>query len=321
PMPECVEIKDAVKKLLGKRIVNGFSNEVKNAIGKTNGCLHITNLILAMASASVQGAWSYYSRIRENENVKRPSNDGAMVIDSCWMWREDGPLAERFYSSEEKTFVVAIDGPAGAGKSSVSKALAKKLSFAYLDTGALYRAFAFKLIKEKICPTDIKKITEMCQTTKIEIKSIANNERIYIDGNDVTEFIRSEEVGLMASTASALPEVRLALLGLQRRFAFGKQIVAEGRDMGSVVFPSAQVKIFLVADEKERARRRHLELETKGIKESVQTVLTSIKKRDEQDTNREIAPLQPTTDAIIIDSSNMSIDDVVNKIAEICVSK
>ena len=325
PLPECTEIRDSVKRLLGKRIAGGFTNEVKKMLGRTQGCLHMTNLILAMASAAVQGAWSYYSRIREGGESKKPSTDNSIIVNSCWLWRDDGPLMERLRQTQHvDTFTVTIDGPAGAGKSTLSKELAKKLGFLYLDTGALYRALALKILRSGLDIKDEKKVEALCNATKIDFKGNVAGATISLDGEDVTEFIREERIGLTASTISTLSSVRTALLGLQRQLGQQGNIVAEGRDMGSVVFPQAQVKIFLSASPEQRAKRRHLEVIAKGGKEDFTHISSDMKKRDEQDANRGIAPLQVPIDAIFIDNSTMSVEEVVENIVEIvgsCLQK
>ena len=160
----------------------------------------------------------------------------------------------------KKKFVVTIDGPAGAGKSTVSKALARKLSYIYLDTGALYRAFAYKVIKEGILPDDEKALAALCARIEIYLENIDGSLNVFVDGVNVTKMIRSEEVGLVASTVSAVSAVRERLLAIQRHAGERGGIVAEGRDMGTVVFPMADYKFYLDAGVEERIRRRHSEL-------------------------------------------------------------
>ncbi|MBA4396692.1 MAG: (d)CMP kinase, partial [Syntrophus sp. (in: bacteria)] len=160
----------------------------------------------------------------------------------------------------EKRLLITIDGPAGSGKSTVSKLLAKKLSYLYLDTGALYRAVAHQAIRNGILATDAEAVAELCRRTKIRIDRVHERMRVFADSADVTEEIRTEPVGLLASTLSAMPVVRSSLLTIQRESGKNGGIIAEGRDMGTVVFPDADLKFFLDADDEERARRRYREL-------------------------------------------------------------
>jgi len=210
--------------------------------------------------------------------------------------------------------VITIDGPAGAGKSTVSKALADKLQYTYLDTGALYRALAYKALKCNIQVTDQEQMKRLCSETDVSIKNIDGQMTVYVDGKNVAEKIRTEEVGLTASTISAFPIVRQKLLSLQREAGEQGGIVAEGRDMGSVVFPNADLKFYLDADIRERTKRRHDELLSKGVKDDMSGILQGMKTRDQQDAQREIAPLKATPDSIVIDSTHLSITEVVEKI-------
>ncbi|MGO9138693.1 MAG: (d)CMP kinase [Syntrophales bacterium] len=212
-----------------------------------------------------------------------------------------------------KKFVVTIDGPAGAGKSTVSKALARRLSYVYLDTGALYRAFAYKVIKEGILPDDEKALGALCARIEIYLDNIDGCLNVFVDGANVTKSIRSEEVGLIASTVSAVSAVRKRLLSIQRSAGERGGIVAEGRDMGTVVFPNADYKFYLDADVKERIRRRYSELFKKGGSADYETVAGDLLARDRQDRERRIAPLKASEDAIIVDSTCMSVAEVLEK--------
>jgi cytidylate kinase len=207
----------------------------------------------------------------------------------------------------KKKFVVTIDGPAGAGKSTVSKALARKLSYIYLDTGALYRAFAYKVIQEGILPDDEKELAALCARIEIYLENIDGSLNVFIDGENVTKRIRSEEVGLVASAVSAITAVRERLLSIQRKAGERGGIVAEGRDMGTVVFPMADYKL------EERVRRRYSELLTRGGSADYKTVAGDLVVRDRQDQERKIAPLKASEDAIIVDSTCMSVAEVVEK--------
>lgn len=213
-----------------------------------------------------------------------------------------------------RKFVITIDGPAGAGKSTVSKILAKRLDYIYLDTGALYRALAYKAINLKISQDDISALSNMCSTTEIVLRNMSGMMRVYVDGEDVEGEIRTEEVGLTASKISTYEVVRQKLLDLQRQAGAEGGIVAEGRDMGSVVFPCADYKFYLDAKMEERIKRRHKELTDKGLPVKYELIQRDMNARDEQDKSREIAPLKAPDGAIIIDSDNLSVDEVVEKI-------
>lgn len=217
-----------------------------------------------------------------------------------------------------KQRVVAIDGPAGAGKSSVAKRVAQALGYRYLDTGALYRALAWKAIKSGLRPQDTGYIVDMTRETKVELRQHNGEQRVLVDGEDVTEAIRAPEVANLASPISAIPEVREILLDWQRDFAKQGGTVAEGRDTGTVVFPNAGVKIFLTASLEERARRRHKELLERGIDISLQQVKLDMEARDQRDSTRHVAPLRPAPDAVVIDTEHLSLDEVVEEVLKIC---
>jgi len=220
----------------------------------------------------------------------------------------------------EKQLVITVDGPAGVGKSTVSKELAKKISYAYLDTGALYRAIAYKVWKSGLPLNDDKKLSGLCGNAKISLKLVNGDMKIFVDKEDITEKIRTEEIGLLASRVSAVPVVRKALLPIQRDAGKRGGIVAEGRDMGTVVFPDADVKFFLSADLKERTKRRYNQLLEKRISSDYSDIQKGLEKRDCQDTERNISPLKPSVDSIIIDTTYMGIDDVVEEMMK-CISK
>jgi cytidylate kinase len=214
----------------------------------------------------------------------------------------------------EKKFVITIDGPAGAGKSTVSKTLAKKLNYIYLDTGALYRALAYKTLKLKISLDDVSALVNLCSSTTVVLKNIDGQMKVSVDGEDVEEKIRTEEVGLAASKISTFAVVRERLLNLQKEAGARGGIVAEGRDMGSVVFPHADYKFYLDAKLEERIRRRYEELLINDASVEYQSIQKDMLARDNQDKQREIAPLKAPDDAIIIDSDNLSVQEVVDKI-------
>lgn len=209
--------------------------------------------------------------------------------------------------------IITIDGPAGAGKSTISKALAKRISFTYLDTGALYRAVALKADQERISPDDEPLLADLCKRINISLSNVDDQLRIFVDKDDVTDKLRKERISLLASRISAIPAVRSALLPIQRKAAENRNIVAEGRDMGTVVFPNADFKFYLDASIDERARRRYKDVceSEKGL--HIDDVKKDINNRDVQDSSRITAPLKVPDNAIIIDSTELSISTVVDK--------
>ena len=221
----------------------------------------------------------------------------------------------------KKGMVITIDGPAGAGKSTVSKVLAKKMSYIYLDTGALYRAVAYKIINDGISPDNPKELSDLCHRIKIYLRNLDGNLNVFIDSENVTKKIRSEEVGLLASTVSAISIVRSTLLSIQREAGEKGGIVAEGRDMGTVVFPDADCKFYLDAGEGERVRRRYNELLARGNRADYREIERDLIVRDRQDREREIAPLKASEDAVIVDSSNMTIFEVVDTMMSVIKSR
>ena len=211
-----------------------------------------------------------------------------------------------------KKIIVTIDGPAGAGKSTTAKAVAEKTGLPYLDTGALYRAVAWKLDKEGVAPEDGEKIAETLKDFKIEVAG----GKVTADGEDVTQAIRTARVDSIVSAYAARPEVRDALTGFQRAQA-ANGLVADGRDMGTVIFPDAELKIFLTASAEERARRRCAEREAKGESADYDEILKQVIERDRYDMTREIAPLRPAQGCVILDSTDMSAAEVVDAIASL----
>ena len=211
-----------------------------------------------------------------------------------------------------KKIIVTIDGPAGAGKSTTAKAVAEKTGLPYLDTGALYRAVAWKLDKEGVAPEDGEKIAETLKDFKIEVAG----GKVTADGEDVTRAIRTARVDSIVSAYAARPEVRDALAGFQRAQA-ANGLVADGRDMGTVIFPDAELKIFLTASAEERARRRCAEREAKGESADYDEILKQVIERDRYDMTREIAPLRPAQGCVILDSTDMSAAEVVDAIASL----
>ena len=212
------------------------------------------------------------------------------------------------------SFIVAIDGPAGAGKGTITKLVGEKLGLVNIDTGATFRCVALNMLQEHIDIQEEEKIEKMLNNINIEMHT---DGKIFLNGEDVTHRIRENDVNGLVSPVSTLPVVRNKLLEVQRNIAKGKNVIMEGRDIGTVVFPNADVKIYLDAAAEERARRRVLQNQEKGIESSYEEVLKGIKDRDKRDSTRKIAPLKKAEDAIYVDSTNLSIEQVVNQIVKI----
>ena len=216
---------------------------------------------------------------------------------------------------------IAIDGPAGAGKSTIAKRVAKELSFIYVDTGAMYRAVALYLLRNEIDGTNAGAVADNCQKAEVSIRYENKEQVVILNGENVNQYIRTEEVGNMASRTSANPAVRAHLLNLQRNLAAKNDVVMDGRDIGTVVLPEAQVKIFLTASVETRARRRYDEYLVKGENCDLEEIKKDIETRDHQDMTREISPLRQAEDAVLVDSSFMNIDEVVAAILGIYKDK
>ena len=212
---------------------------------------------------------------------------------------------------------VAIDGPAGAGKSSVSRMAALKLGYIYVDTGALYRAIGLKFLNSGYDESLECDVNSVLKNTRIDIKFIDGVQRVILDGEDVSDKIRTPKASMMASAVSAKPAVRDFLLEMQRKLARENNVLMDGRDIGTVVLPDAKIKIFLTASAEERAKRRYKELVEKGAKDTYEEVLADLEKRDYQDSHREIAPLKPAEDSIIVDTSDYNFDEAKNIIVNI----
>ena len=208
-------------------------------------------------------------------------------------------------------YQIAIDGPSGSGKSTLAKGVASRLGILYLDTGAMYRACGLKAIKTKIDTKDADQVEKMMQDIKIDITHENGEQHVWLDGEDVSKEIRMPGVSVAASDVSAIPCVREAMVNLQRKISEGKNVVLDGRDIGSKVFPNAKYKFFLVADAEERARRRLLELQEKGVSQSYEDVLRDIIARDENDSTRETAPLRPADDAITFVNDGYDLEETV----------
>ena len=205
---------------------------------------------------------------------------------------------------------IAIDGPGGAGKSTIAKLVGDKLGLEYIDTGAMYRAVGLKLNRKGIKPDDLISISNILEETTIDFV----NGKIILDGDDVSDIIRTQEISKFASIYSQIPEVRSKLVDIQRRIAAGKSVIMDGRDIGTNVLTDAELKVFLTADSMVRARRRYDEFRSKGIKANLDEIHEEIKDRDYQDMNRKLNPLVQAEDAIRLDTSDMTIDEVVNTI-------
>lgn len=208
--------------------------------------------------------------------------------------------------------VITIDGPSGSGKGTISKILARKLGYNYLDTGALYRAVAWKVREEKIDTSNKEDLNTILKNIKIHFE----NDRIFVDGTDVSSAIRTAEIGELSSQVSAIPAVRDGLFSIQREMGLKGNVVIEGRDTGTTIFPESENKFYLDAGIEERARRRYEELSGKDPEISMQKTIEDIKRRDERDSSRESSPLVKTDDMIYIDSTRLSIEEVVEKILE-----
>jgi len=214
--------------------------------------------------------------------------------------------------------IIAMDGPAGTGKGTISKLISERLKFIYVDTGAMYRAITLKMLREDIKPEELDRITDLLENTRIDLKNDENGvQRVILDDEDVTEEIRMPSVNEHVSPYSAIKNIRLKMVELQRKIAEGKDIVMEGRDITTVVFPDADVKIYLTASAEERAKRRYKELIEKGVVTTYEETLESINKRDYNDMHKEMGALMVAEDAIVVDTTTLSIEEAYEKIKEI----
>ncbi len=220
-----------------------------------------------------------------------------------------------------KNINIAIDGPAGAGKSTVAKGVAKELGYIYVDTGALYRAIGVNALRNNIGTKDAKALEKSLNGLSIELKFVDGTQRVYLNGEDVSEEIRKPEASMAASDVSSVPCVRAFLLELQRTLAENNNCLMDGRDIGTVVLPNADIKIFMTADVEERAERRMKELREKGITDSYEQILKEMKERDYQDSHREIAPLKPAEDSIVFNTSGNTLEQSVKEVTNIIKSK
>lgn len=214
--------------------------------------------------------------------------------------------------------IVAIDGPAGTGKGTIAGLISKRLGYTYIDTGAMYRCVTLKMLNEGISiDADIEVIKDLLERTKIEFININGQQCVFLDDEDVTEEIRTPRVNELVSPVSAIKEIRIKLVDMQRELGKAANVIMEGRDITTVVFPNAEVKIYLTADASERANRRYKELIAKGIETTYEATYDSIMKRDENDMKKEMGALKIAEGAIVIDSTEMSIEEVYDKVVEI----
>ncbi|WP_270261186.1 (d)CMP kinase [Dorea amylophila] len=213
---------------------------------------------------------------------------------------------------------VAIDGPAGAGKSTIAKLVAKEKGYIYVDTGAMYRGLAIHFLDKGIQPQETEKVIEACEDAEVTIAYEDAVQHVYLNGKDISSRLRNEEVGNMASVTSAIPEVRKKLLELQQNLAKTQNVIMDGRDIGTCVLPHADVKVYLTASVETRAKRRYQELQEKGEDCNLEEIAHDIEERDRRDMTREIAPLKQAEDAVLVDSSDMTIAEVVKTIVDLC---
>lgn len=219
------------------------------------------------------------------------------------------------------SYNIAVDGPAGAGKSTIAKAVAKKMNLIYVDTGAMYRAMALYMIREKVESQDVEAIIAKCEEAEITLGYEDGVQVVYLNGENVNGYIRTEEVGNMASVSSAQPKVRKRIVEQQKELAAGCDCIMDGRDIGTCVLPNADVKIYLTASSAVRAKRRYDELTARGESCDLQQIQADIEERDYRDMHRETSPLKQAEDAVLVDTSEMTIEQVIDEIIRICEEK
>ena len=216
---------------------------------------------------------------------------------------------------------IAIDGPSGAGKSSLARRLAQELGFLYADTGALYRAVGLAALRAGVAPSNAAAVEALLPSLTLSLRHTERGQRVLLGGEDVSDLLRTPDVSMAASDVSAIPAVRVFLLGLQKDIAANNNVIMDGRDIGTVVLPHAQLKIFLTASPEDRARRRYEELVTRGIDVKFETVLAEAVERDRQDTTRAVAPLKPAPDAVVVDTTGFAFDRSFGVLLALCREK
>jgi len=214
-------------------------------------------------------------------------------------------------------YIIAIDGPSAAGKSCLSKEISDRLNIVYIDTGAMYRAVALYFLQNNINMEDEEQVKNALDNITIKFRRLDNKLRVFLNDKDISDEIRTEQIGMIASKVSAVPAVRYDMVDRQRKLAEDSSVILDGRDIGSVVFPNADLKVYLTASEEERAKRRLIDLEQKGIDTTFEEVLQDIKKRDYNDINKPISPLVKTEDAVLIDTTDMTREEVINKVVSL----
>lgn len=222
---------------------------------------------------------------------------------------------------EKMSYNIAIDGPAGAGKSTIARAVARRMNLIYVDTGAMYRAMALYMLREQVDPSDAGQVSEKCKEADITIGYEDGVQVVYLNGENVNAYLRTEEVGDMASKTSPQPAIRRKLVELQKKLAANSDCVMDGRDIGTCVLPGADVKIYLTASSRVRAKRRYEELTAKGEACDLEKIREDIEDRDYRDMHREISPLKQAEDAVFLDTSDMSIEQVIDRMISICEQK
>ncbi len=213
--------------------------------------------------------------------------------------------------------IIAIDGPAGSGKGTVAQLIASRLNFKYIETGSMYRAVAWKAQQAGIDPGDNERVAEVARTISIEFQPGAERQKVIVDGEDLTPVLKTETIGRLAAVVAANKAVREIMVAQQQRMGQNGNTIMDGRDIGTVVFPDAEKKFFLVADQKERAQRRHEEIKAKHPEVTLERIYEQLQQRDYEDENREVSPLVPAKDSIRLDTTQMNIDDVVAQMIEI----
>jgi len=207
--------------------------------------------------------------------------------------------------------IIAIDGPAGSGKSTVARLIASRLNFKYIETGSMYRAVAWKAQQEKVHPGDAEGIAEVARNISLEFQPGPERQKVFVDGEELTPILKTETIGQLAAVVAANRAVREIMVAQQQNMGRNGNVVMDGRDIGTVVFPEAEKKFFLIADQKERAQRRHEEMKVKHPEITFEEIYEQLKQRDYEDENREVSPLVPAKDSIRLDTTHMNIDDVV----------